>query len=118
MQQGKSERELEIKTRSIKDGLEDMQNDKEKLCMKRIEKAFENKTPQWSVSDVMDVLKTLKTGKSKDPYEIPNELFKPDVAGTDLVVAITKLMNRIKNEMEFPSVMEKCNVTNIYKKQR
>jgi hypothetical protein len=64
---------------------------------------------------VTNVLKSLKTGKSKDPYELPNELFRPNTAGDDLILAVTKLMNRIKEELVFPDPMTMCNVTNLYK---
>ena len=63
------------------------------------------------VSD--DIL--LKTGKSKDPYNLPKELFRPNVAGDDMILAITKLMNRIKNELIHPQPITVCNVTNLYK---
>ena len=43
------------------------------------------------MEDVTYVLKSLKTGKSKDPYNILNELQKPDVAGEDLILAIQSL---------------------------
>ena len=46
---------------------------------------------------------------------MPNELFNPEVAGTDLVHSITKLMNRIKDELHFPTQMNICNVTNLFK---
>ena len=99
--------------REIKSGLEKHKSEREDLCKLRLNKAGKNKTPAWSVEDVTCVLKSLKTGKSKDPYDIPNELLKPDVAGTDLILAITKLMNRIKTELKFPAPLNVCNVTNL-----
>ena len=61
-------------------------------------------------------IKDLNNGVSKDPYGHPNELFKPGVAGKDLVNAVTKLMNILKdNPQAYPSSMSICNVTNIYK---
>ena len=60
------------------------------------------------------MLKQLKTGKSKDPYDMPNEIFKDNVAGSDLLIAITKLMNQIKKELLFPVSMNVCNVTNLF----
>ena len=71
----------------------------------------------WSVDDIKNVLKKLKTGKAKDPYDFPNEIFRPNVAGEDLILAITKLLNRIKTELIFPSPMNVCNVTNLFKKR-
>ena len=61
------------------------------------------------------MLKSLKTGKAKDPFDMPNEIFRPDVAGSDLILAITKLMNRIKDELNFPEPINVCNVTNLFK---
>ena len=61
------------------------------------------------------MLKHLKAGKSQDPYGLPNEIFKPDVAGHDLILALKLLMNRIKDEIIYPTPMELCNVTNLYK---
>ena len=101
--------------RQIKPGLEQIKKDREKLCTSRLKQASNNKTPEWSVEDVTYVLKSLKTGKSKDSYDIPNELLKPDVAGEDLILAITKLMNRIKSELNFPEDLNVCNVTNLFK---
>ena len=66
-----------FKNKDIKEGLEDVKSDKEKLCKDNLEKASNNKTPQWTVTDVTNVLKQLKSGKSKDPYDFPNELFQP-----------------------------------------
>ena len=102
-----------FKPTEIKEGLKELKETREQLCIKRLEEASKNKTPDWTIEDVTCAIKSLKTGKAQDPYEMPNELFK--VAGTDLILAITKLMNRIKNELVFPSALSVCNVTNLFK---
>ena len=89
--------------------------DREELCLKRLEETKSNKTEDWSIEKVKKALNDLKTGKSKDPFDIPNELFKPDVAGNDLVEAVAILMNRIKKEAIVPEKLNVCNVTNLYK---
>jgi hypothetical protein len=61
-------------------------------------------------------LKSLKKGKYQDPYEMPFELFKPQVAGTNLFLAITKLMNSIKTNLVFQRALNVCNVTNLFLK--
>ena len=104
-----------FKAREITEGLEGLKVAREKLCEKRLIKSSQNKTAQWTVEDVTNVLKSLKTGKSKDPYELPNKLFRPNTAGDDLILAVTKLMNRIKDELVFPDPMTMCNMTNLYK---
>ena len=85
-----------FKDRDITSNLKDFQATREKLCLDRLDSASQVKSPEWSIENVTCVLKELKTGKSKDPYELPNELFKPSVAGEDLILAVVKLMNRIK----------------------
>ena len=88
------------------------------LCEERLNIAGNNKTPPWTIKDVTSVLKSLKTGKSKDCCDMPNEIFKPGVVGDDLVLAVTSLMNIIKYELNFQDPMNKCNVTNLFLKQR
>ena len=100
---------------NIKEGLEEVENEKKQLCEEHLKTASKNKTPKWTVMDVKNAIKNLKNGKSKDPYEYPNELFKEGVAGDDLILATTKLMNRIKEEQVFPECLKVANVTNIYK---
>ena len=70
-----------------------LKSQREALCMKRLEAAHKNKTPDWSTEDVKFVLKSLKPKISKDPYDMPNELFLLSNAGDDLILAITVLMN-------------------------
>ena len=104
-----------FKEREMEEDLNHIKTAREILCEERLNIAGNNKTPPWTIKDVTSVLKSLKTGKSKDPYNMPNEIFKPGVAGDDLILAVTSLMNRIKNEVNFPDPMNKCNVTNLYK---
>ena len=102
--------------REIKNGLDHIKREHEQLCEARLRQAGSNKSPEWSLEDVTAVLKTLKNGKSKDPYDIPNGLLKPGAAGDDLVLAITKLLNRIKTKkLIFPEPLKISNVTNIFK---
>ena len=46
---------------------------------------------------------------------MPNELVMFESAGDDLILAITKLMNLMKDEGVFPEALNLCNVTNAYK---
>ena len=48
------------------------------------------------------VLKYLKKNKARDPHGFCNELFRPEVAGDDLKLALLKLVNRIKLDQLFP----------------
>ena len=104
-----------FKDKEISPELKEYKIEREELCKKRLKETKQNVTSDWTVANVKLVLSNLKTGKSKDPYDIPNELLRPDVAGEDLVIAITDLMNRIKNELSIPEMLNVCNVTNLYK---
>ena len=55
---------------------------------------------------MIEDLVEMKMKKSKDAYDLPNEIFRPDIAGDDLVCAITKIMNRIKNELTYPDMLQ------------
>ena len=46
---------------------------------------------------------------------MPNGLFLFTNAGEDLILAITTLMNKMKDKTEFPDCLRICNVTNAYK---
>ena len=61
------------------------------------------------------VLKYLKKNKSRDPLDLANELFLPNVAGHDLKVAVLRLVNKIKEKQEYPEALEVCNISSIYK---
>ena len=105
-----------FKDKPFKEEHKNHEIEREHLCAQRLEQAFNNKTPQWTVDDVKSAIKSLNKGISKDPYGHPNELFKEGVAGKDLIEAITRLMNKLKdNPKEYPPAMQICNVTTIYK---
>ena len=46
---------------------------------------------------------------------MPNELFLLSNAGDDLILAVTVLMNQIKDQQVFPECVRLCNVTNAFK---
>ena len=85
-----------LRNRPIKEGMEEIKDAKENLAENLMEEAKLNKTDPWTLSDLDNVLQRLKKNKSRDPNGLANEIFKPDVAGSDLKLAILKLMNRIR----------------------
>ena len=48
--------------------------------------------------------------------DLANEVFHYDTAGDDMKQALLNIMNQIKDELEIPKSMEKCNITYIHKK--
>ena len=86
-----------------------------KLCEKRLINSAYDKSPQWSENDIISVLCSLKNGKCRDPLGLINEVFKPPVAGTDLIKSITIMMNRIKDSIQIPETFRFNNISTIYK---
>ena len=67
------------------------------------------------MQDLEAVLKKLKKQKCRDPYGLANDLFRPEVAGDDLKLAIINLMNKIKEEQIYPECLEVCDISSIWK---
>ena len=61
------------------------------------------------------VLKSLKKNKSSDPGGLINELFRPEVIGDDLKESLFLLLQKVKDNLEIPEIMENANITSIYK---
>ena len=66
--------------------------------------ASTNKTPDWTMEE-LDI-KGLKNNKAGYALGYINKIFKPDVCGDDLKLAILKLMNKIKEKQEYPTCLE------------
>ena len=64
----------------------------------RLKLCAQNKRDDWTEDDLKLVLKDLKNGTSRDPFGYNNELFKSEIAGKDLHLAVLKLMNKIKQQ--------------------
>ena len=93
-----------------------LKKEKETLCEERVKLAKNTKTNPWKLEELEEVLKHLKRNKSRDPNGYANELFKTEVAGDDLKLALLKLMNRIKEEQIIPQEFEHCSISSIFKK--
>ena len=104
-----------LKNREITEGLEEHQKEREELAKVRMKQSKENKTPDWDLNDLEEALKDLKKNKASDALGHINELYKPQVAGSDLKLALLKLMNNIKQQQIFPHALEACNITSIFK---
>ena len=101
----------------IEPHLTEYEEDINTVCEMRVKTSKNNKTNPWTMEDLIVVLKELPKGKSRDPEGYANEIFRDDVAGHDLKEALLKIMNMIKTQQKYPSVMEKCNITSLHKKK-
>ena len=86
-----------------------------KLCLTSLKLTKENKSEPWKMDDLEEVLKALAKDKSRDALGHANEIFRSDVAGSDLKLAMLKLMNKIKQKSQYSEALEPCNITTLFK---
>ena len=77
----------------MKEHLKDYEQTANRLCESRLKLSKLNVTEPWSMEDLEQATSDLENGKSRDALNCANELFKKEVAGTDLKLAMLKLMN-------------------------
>jgi hypothetical protein len=107
--------EKRLENRKIKPGLETLQEVKEELFeLRKDEVKTKLKTPR-TMELLMKVLKSLKKGKARDLLNLVNEIFRPEVAGSDLLLAHLKLVNAVREQQEYPTKLKYADITSIYK---
>ena len=104
-----------LRQRPIKEEYSHLFDLQKLLLEKRLVLTKSDKSPDWTEEDIIAVLKSLKNDKCRDPLGLINEIFKPNVAGVDLIKSITLMMNRIKFELYVPKLFRLKNITAIYK---
>ena len=81
----------------------------------RLEVAKAEKPKPWVIDDLENAIKSLKSGKCRDPEGIIREVFMDECMGEDLKQSLLILCNKIKEERKFPDFMQKTNICAIYK---
>ena len=87
----------------------------ENLLKKRLAVTGNEKSPEWTRKEVINVMKSLKKNKSRDPLRLVNEIFMIENAGEDLVRSLTLMMNRVKITQIIPALFRMRDVIPIYK---
>ena len=106
-----------LRHREMKPDFMDVYEIKSTLWKYRMEMLKENKSDDWVTEDIPNVLKKLKNNKSRDPDGYLNEIFKPNIIGSNLRDGLLQLANGIKRNMEFPAFIQKANISTIFKKR-
>ena len=102
--------------RKMKKELQDVFYLKTELWMSRLSRIQNVKTPEWSLKNLDNVLKSLKNNKTRDPNGMIHEIFKSGCIGTDLKLALLHLFNGIKANQYVPMFITLSNITTIFKK--
>ena len=70
---------------------------------------------EWSLIQLDKVLSTLKKKKSCDPYGLVGEMFRPEIIGSDLKLALLRLFNKIKVDLKIPELLHLAYIITITK---
>ena len=73
------------------------------------------RSPDWTMSQLIKVLKSLKNNKSGDHFGMIYELFKPGLIGNDLQQSLLILCNEIKKQQRIPVFLMHTDITSFYK---
>ena len=102
-----------LRVRPARESVRETLEIQEKLLEKRLIITSEEETEPWTENDVKTVLKSLKTGKSRDPLGLTNEVFKNE--GNDLVRSLTIITNKVRDTCIIPEIFKLMNDSAIYK---
>ena len=110
-----SESKLTLRTREVKTELkwyESFQND---ICYLRVDAAKSNNSLEFSILELKQVIRELKTGKSMDPTGMVWGIFKK--AGDGFLNPLLDMMNSIKTSKILPLEWSKTWITTLKKKK-
>jgi hypothetical protein len=105
-----------MRKRAIKEDIVEIRNLHEQLFNKRLNKSKYNKSAPFNMIELDKVLKSLKTGNSRDPDNLICELFKINIIGDDLKTSILMMMNKMKSDFSIPQSLRRANITILHKK--
>ena len=84
-----------LRTRPIKEELQDLKKYKDDLFEARLENSKQNKSKPWKMVHLDAALKGLKNNKSRDPNGWVNEIFKDGALGYNLKLSILHMLNKV-----------------------
>ena len=90
-----------LRHREIRPELKEVYRLKTMLWDRRLVELKSNKSQSWTMDNLNAVLKGLKNNKARDPDGYINEIFKPNVIGSNLRGGLLHLANGVKEEQFF-----------------
>ena len=91
-----------LRQREIPLNLNDYEKIQNLLCHLRLKICQGNISPDFTMQELSTAISELKNGKCTDPHGFTKEIFKG--GGKDLTLSILKMVNKIKNTKDCPSV--------------
>ena len=104
-----------LRHRPTQPGFEDVLDTQNEVFKMRLELSKRTKSPDWSLNDLEKAIKSLKSGKCRDPEGLIKEIFKEKCLGENLKESLLILFNKIKETRIIPDFMQTTNICAIYK---
>ena len=104
-----------LRTREIKTELKWYESFLNDICYLRVDAARSNNSPKFSLLELKQVIRELKTEKSMDPTGMVREIFKK--AGDGFLNSLLDMMNSIKTSKILPLEWSKTWITTLKKKK-
>ena len=95
--------------------MEELKNIEEHLFELRLSLSKLKMSKPWTRFDLNKVLLSLNKNKARDPWGLSNLIFKPEVAGEDLLNSISIMNNKIKKYQHVPDFFLYGNITSLCK---
>ena len=105
-----------MRKRPVKDEIEKVAEENKNVFQKRLEDSKNKKSTPFQMIELDNVLKSLKSDKSKDPDNYFRELFQYGTIGEDLKYSILMMMNKMKDQVAIPAALKRANITILHKK--
>ena len=97
----------------VEEDLEDIFELKNELFAMRIEESKTKVTIDWTMDELEEVLKTLKSNKARDAHGHVYELFR--YGGQDLKSSLLEFFNLVKEKQIYPDIFLPSNISSFYK---
>ena len=103
-----------MRKRPAEEDVKSVINTNKEVFYLRLKLAKLKKSPSFMREELEKVLRSLKTGKSRDPENWICEIFKEGVLGEDLKNFLVMMFNRMKSQVTIPEAHRTANITNIH----
>ena len=105
-----------LRRRPVRPDITDIRMGRKEITKLKLKLAGIRKSRDWTMDDLDEALRNLKSNKSRDFEGYLNELFKLNTIGDNLKESILLMFNKLKQKKLIPMFMNICNVTTVPKK--
>ena len=105
-----------MRKRPVQGEIEKVAEENKTLFQTRLEESKNKKSTPFPMNELENVIKNLKSGKSKDLDNYIRELFQEGTLGEDLKHSIIMMINKMKDKVAIPAALKRANITILHKK--